>query len=199
MKVIVSVLLTSALMFGLLWQRTHGFQVFTYESNRQVSVAKANPHLSDWSLQLGEGPVVSLSHWANKTLLVDFIYTRCPTVCRALGSKYAQLQKELARQNRSDVHLLSISIDPEYDSAEKLLEYRTRHGGNSSNWSVARPVSAMVASQIIKETGLRVIPDDFGGFSHSESLHWIQGRRLTHIEDWRALNIPITQEVDHSP
>jgi protein SCO1/2 len=141
--------------------------------------------VSDWRLQDAQGDFVRLSDWRDDTLLVGFIYTRCPSVCVALGSRYQQLQRTLQANPSTDVHLLSISIDPARDTPAHLAEYRRRHAGQPASWTVARPTDAQVLDDMIRETGLRVIPDGRGGFSHSESLHWIRDGRLLRISDWR--------------
>ena len=181
----IGIVLAGGLVLALLWQRTAGFSAFTYETWRRVEVAREAAPVSDWRLQDAQGDFVHLSDWGDQTLLVGFIYTRCPSVCVALGTRYRQLQRTLQAGTSSGVHLLSISIDPDWDTPARLAEYRRRHGGLPGSWTVARPADAQVLGDLIKETGLRVIPDGSGGFAHSESLHWIRDGQLLRISDWR--------------
>ena len=181
----IGIVLAGGLVTALLWQRTAGFSAFTYETWRRVEVAREPAPVSDWRLQDAQGDLVRLSEWRDETLLVGFIYTSCPSVCVAIGSRYQQLQRTLQANPLTDVHLLSISIDPDRDTPEQLAEYRRRHAGLQSFWTVARPADAQVLGKMIRETGLRVIPDQLGGFSHSESLHWIRDGQLLRISDWR--------------
>jgi protein SCO1/2 len=181
----IGIVLAGCLMTALLWQRTAGFSAFTYETWRRVEVAREAAPVSDWQLQDAEGDFVRLSDWRDQTLLVGFIYTQCPSVCVALGSRYQQLQRTLQAGNSTDVHLLSVSIDPDQDTPARLAAYRRGQAGLPASWTVARPVDAQVLDEMIRETGLRVIPDGRGGFSHSESLHWIRDGRLLRISDWR--------------
>jgi len=180
----IGIVLAGCLVTALLWQRTAGFSAFTYETWRRVEVAREATPVSDWRLQDAQGDFVRLSDWGNQTLLVGFIFTRCPSVCVAIGSRYRQLQRTLQANPTTDVHLLSISIDPDHDTPARLAEYRRRHAGQRASWTVARPADAEVLDDIIRETGLRVIPDRFGGFSHSDSLHWIRDGQLLRISDW---------------
>ncbi|HEX7184229.1 MAG TPA: SCO family protein [Thermoanaerobaculia bacterium] len=53
-------------------------------------------------------------------VFLQFIFTTCPTVCPALSATFA------ATQGRADVRLVSISIDPEHDTPERLREYARR-------------------------------------------------------------------------
>lgn len=181
----IGMVLAGGLVTALLWQRTAGFSAFTYETWRRVEVAREAAPVSDWRLQDAQGDLVRLSDWRDETLLVAFIYTRCPSVCVAIGSRYQQLQRTLQANPSTDVHMLSISIDPEWDTPERLAAYRRRHAGLEASWTVARPADAQVLDDLIQETGLRVIADGLGGFSHSESLHWIRNGQLVRISDWR--------------
>lgn len=181
----IGIVLAGCLVTALLWQRTAGFSAFTYETWRRVQVAREAAPVSDWRLQDAQGDFVRLSDWREQTLLVGFIYTQCPSVCVALGTRYRQLERILQAGTSSDVHLLTISIDPDHDTPARLAAYRRRHAGQRSSWTVARPADPQVLDDLIRETGLRVIPDWRGGFSHSESLHWIRDGRLLRISDWR--------------
>ncbi|HEX6862854.1 MAG TPA: SCO family protein [Thermoanaerobaculia bacterium] len=59
---------------------------------------------------LGDGPV-----------LLQFIFTTCPTVCPILSSTFAGAQDRLP-----DVRMVSITIDPEHDTPGRLREYARR-------------------------------------------------------------------------
>jgi protein SCO1/2 len=63
---------------------------------------------------------------------VDFIYTRCPLpdVCPRLSANFARLQKRFA----SLLALLSITLDPEYDTPIVLTEYAQRWRADPSTW-----------------------------------------------------------------
>lgn|GEM_PF-1106442 len=67
--------------------------------------------------------------------LVAFIYTSCPDICPATSARMAAFQAELARAGLTDkVHLLSITVDPEYDTPERLTAYARIYGADTSSW-----------------------------------------------------------------
>ena len=51
---------------------------------------------------------------------------------------------------------------------------------------MARPVNHEVLDVMKMETGLRVIPDEFGGLAHSDAIHLIENGALTKIESWES-------------
>jgi protein SCO1/2 len=184
LRTLLSVTLALCLMAGLLWHSTAGLSAFTYETLRQTQAVRQQPPVSDWQLQDDQGNLVRLSDWDDQVLLVSFIFTRCTSVCGALGVRYRQLQRAMEAAGSSRVRLLSVSIDPAHDTPERLAEYRSRFGGERTSWTIARPSDERTLSTLISETGLRVIPDRTGGFAHSDSLHWIRNGHLVRISAW---------------
>ena len=63
---------------------------------------------------------------ADKPVLVDFIYGTCTTICPILSAGYSSLQRKLA-PSADKVLLVSISIDPEYDTPEVMTEYLAKY------------------------------------------------------------------------
>jgi protein SCO1 len=66
----------------------------------------------------------------NKKVLIDFIYTRCESVCPLQTAKMAQVQKLLGERIGRDIFIYSISLDPEHDTPERLKAYAEKfHAG----------------------------------------------------------------------
>lgn len=63
---------------------------------------------------------------ADKPVLVDFIYGTCTTICPILSAGYSSLQRKLAPDTEK-VQLISISIDPEYDTPEVMTDYLEKY------------------------------------------------------------------------
>lgn len=61
----------------------------------------------------------------NKPVIVTFVFTTCATICPILSGTFAELETRL-EQAGEDVRLVSISIDPEYDTPERLRDYAQR-------------------------------------------------------------------------
>ena len=55
-----------------------------------------------------------------KTVVVNFIFTTCTTICPPLGATFARVQKELGERAGRDVHFISVSVDPVTDTPERL-------------------------------------------------------------------------------
>lgn len=66
--------------------------------------------------------------------VANFIFTRCPTVCPAFTRKMARVQKETDGFGPK-LQLVSFSVDPAYDTPERLAAYAQKHGANAARWS----------------------------------------------------------------
>jgi cytochrome oxidase Cu insertion factor (SCO1/SenC/PrrC family) len=60
-----------------------------------------------------------------KPTLLQFIFTSCATVCPVMSATFGQVQEDIAAMT-GDFQMVSISIDPEYDTPRKLAEYAKR-------------------------------------------------------------------------
>jgi protein SCO1/2 len=120
-----------------------------------------------------------------RVLIVDFVYTRCQTVCLALGSVFQQLQREIQAQGLQDrVGLLSISFDPANDTAEALRAYRDRMQMSDAVWRVVTLQDADDRRALLDSFGIVVIPAPNGEFEHNAALHVVTpAGALIHIVD----------------
>ena len=66
----------------------------------------------------------------NQTVVINFIFTTCTTICPPLGATFARLQKELGDKVGRDVRFISISVDPVTDTPERLKAWGEKfHAG----------------------------------------------------------------------
>ena len=137
------------------------------------------------ALETQSGARIDVAGLRGKWLLVDFIYTRCPTYCAALGSEFAQLQDRLAGPlGKGAVELVSISFDPAHDTPPELTAYLQHARSRGAGWLAARPVDRDGLDQLKKSFGIIVIPDGMGGYTHNAAIHVVDPQgRLVEIVD----------------
>jgi protein SCO1/2 len=70
---------------------------------------------------------------AGRAWVANFIFTRCPTICPVFTRKMAGVQKQTA--NMRELGLVSFSVDPDYDTPERLTAYASQHGADPARWS----------------------------------------------------------------
>ena len=82
-----------------------------------VSVVRDDGKRVSLAAELDDGRPVAL----------NFIYTSCTTICPLSSQIFAQFQDRLG-EKRANVHLVSISIDPEQDTPARLRDYGRQFG-----------------------------------------------------------------------
>jgi len=90
------------------------------------------------SLEDQSGEISGLDRYRGKPVLVTMFYTSCPHVCPMLISTIQFTESELSEQELADLRVLTISIDPERDTPEKLRETMERHHVDANRWSMVR-------------------------------------------------------------
>ncbi|MGO4809489.1 SCO family protein [Cupriavidus sp. 2MCAB6] len=114
---------------------------------------------------------------SGQVYLVDFIYTRCATVCAALGPAFFRLQQDIQAQGLADrVGLLSISIDPAHDETRRLAAYGAQQRADPGIWRIGAPVAPAAQAALLRSLDVVVIPDGLGGYIHNAEIHLIDGR-----------------------
>jgi protein SCO1/2 len=180
---------------------THDFQVWTAEGARRLEVALApvpapntplhGPDMADTTLPLllTEGGGVTI---------VDFVYTRCQTICLALGSTFQQLQANIQEGQRTGpagtqgaggVKLLSISFDPAHDKPAVLAAYASRLKADPRIWRFATARDETALRPLLDQFQVVVIPDGMDGFEHNAALLVVDGKgRLVRIFDYAEMD-----------
>lgn len=64
---------------------------------------------------------------ADRIVVMDFVYTTCTTVCPVLSAILGQVQNRLGERLGTDVHMVSVSVDPGRDTPERLKAYSESH------------------------------------------------------------------------
>ena len=93
--------------------------------------------LPEFTLLDQEGRAVSGNRFRGRQIVLNFIFTRCPiaTMCPAATERMAALQQAAREAGAKDFELISISLDPEYDTPGVLKDYAQLRGLGTSNWS----------------------------------------------------------------
>jgi protein SCO1/2 len=104
----------------------------------------------------------------NKTVVINFIYTKCSDSCPLETAKLAHVQRMLGDRVGRDIFFYSISIDPERDTPEQLKEYAAKyHVG--PGW-VFLTGDEKDIEQVRKKLGQAAHPGENSLTGHSTSL-----------------------------
>jgi protein SCO1/2 len=85
--------------------------------------------------------------------VASFIFTRCATICPSITAKMTRIQAR-TRNLGSAFHLVSFSVDPEYDTPERLQAYARAHHASPRLWSFLTGPEEEVKAAVVD--GLKV-------------------------------------------
>jgi protein SCO1/2 len=112
-----------------------------------------------------DGRPASLEALRGRFVLVDFIYTSCPGPCPILTGVHVEVQRRLPPELRESLRLVSISLDPERDTPERLREYAKARGADLTSWSfLTGPPAAVDAA--LRAFGVGKSPGKDGEIDH---------------------------------
>jgi len=165
-------------------QATEGFKVVTSEQARRLAVERAPRTVPGVALVDQHGAPFSLSDYRGEPVLIEFIYTSCPTLCTVLGDDFRRIEDAVQpRHDREKLALLSISFDIDRDGPPQLELYGERFGAKAPGWRVAVPSRAGLTT-LLRAFGVVVLRDGFGGFIHNDALYVVdRAGRLVRIMD----------------
>lgn len=161
---LLACVLASAGVGAALAELTGGFTHWTFEERRREHARQGL--LAAPMLARADAPV-------HEVRILDFIFTRCPTVCRVLGTEYQQMQQAILQTPGSAVRLVSISFDVERDSEADLRAYARTYQAQSPVWTVTNSATPEDDRRLRRALGVVAIPDGMGGFVHNSALHLI--------------------------
>jgi protein SCO1/2 len=180
----------AVLLLGLaaLFQATDGGSAFTTETLRRSQVARAPAPVPDFAVVDAQGrvqPLHRLLAQGGRVWIVDFVYTRCQSLCRVGGSVMQRLQDEIAARGLAGrVGLLSISFDPLNDGPPALDDYARRQRMQPGLWQLVALRDEADRRRLLDAFGILVLPAPRGEFEHNAALHLVDAQaRLTRIVD----------------
>jgi protein SCO1/2 len=126
--------------------------IFAHESkdNQRLGKIAAAPN---FALTNQDGKRVALKDLRGKVLAITFIFAACVDTCPLLTAKMAGIQNRLGSDFGSKVFFVSITVDPERDTAAVLKRYAEAHKANLAGWAFLTGTPAEIRD-VAKRYGL---------------------------------------------
>jgi protein SCO1/2 len=137
---------------------------------REVEPLSIGDLLPDYRFtnQLGRG--VNLADLRGNALAITFIFTRCPfpTFCPLMTSNFKSVHDLLLRNPNvtTNWQLLEITIDPDFDTLERLKGYAGMYKADETHWSFLTG-TLMDVTALSEQFGLQFTREPGGGISHN--------------------------------
>ena len=152
--------------------------------------------IPDFRLVNQDGASVTFSDFKGKAVLLTFIYTRCPLpdFCPLLSSKFADLQQRLNKEFPGRFQLVSLTIDPRFDTPEVLKAYAERYQAEQSSWTFAT-ASQEEINRAAAALGLYI--EDAGGLINHDLRTALISPKGKLVQVWKS-NVWTPYEVQRS-
>ena len=111
--------------------------------------------------------VISDKDYLGKVYVVDFFFTRCPSICPVMTTNLVGVQKHF--KDADDFAIASFSITPEFDTPQVLRSYKGKYEIQDNNWNLMTGDHDDIYE--LANAGFNIfaaeMPDVPGGFEHS--------------------------------
>ena len=119
--------------------------------------------LPAFSLVAEDGTPFRKDDLLGRVWIADFVFTSCADACPRLQGKMRKLQDRLVPlEQGGNIGLLSISVDPERDTPEKLKQYGEIFGARAGLWRSLTGDQKEVERTVVKgfHTAMAKVPRD---------------------------------------
>lgn len=100
---------------------------------KECPVTDSTQHyIPDFTFINQEGKPIGRSQMEGKITVVDFFFTSCPSICPVMSKELSRVNDMFREEPRAQ--LMSISIDPEFDTPQVLKQYADEHEAIAGKW-----------------------------------------------------------------
>ena len=128
------------------------------------------------------GKQVSLDDLKGKVLVIDFFFTRCPSICPGMARSMKRLQESFVK-NPDIVQFISVSIDPERDSVPQLRKFADRYDINHDTWWLVTGDKKEIYDLALNELKASIADSNVDtAFIHTENFFLLDSNRI--VRGW---------------
>ncbi len=115
------------------------------------------------------GKEVKLSDFKGQPVLVTMGYASCQNACPRLAADLMAIERSLTDNEKKQVQIVFVSIDPEHDTPEKLAAFFKERNVDQSRWSGLRGTDESVLEFSVA-IGTRYRKLENNDFAHSNMI-----------------------------
>ena len=139
--------------------------------------ARARSYFTDTLLLSEEGrPVRFYSDLLDgRVVVISFLFTRCRATCPLLTHKLVQVKQALGERFGRDVHFISISVDPDFDTPKELQKFARRNQALGKGWTFLTGKKENLRAVLGKLGGQVELPDEHSTAfiaGNARTKHW---------------------------
>jgi len=140
--------------------------------------------LPAFSLIAEDGTRFGKEDLLGRVWITDFVFTSCSDACPRLQAKMKSIQDRLIPlEQGGNIGLLSISVDPERDTPQKLRQYALDFGARPGLWRSLTGDQQEVERTVVRgfHTAMAKVPPQ-GADPHVAAFEILHGERLVLVD-----------------
>ncbi len=128
----------------------------------------------DFRLVDQTGAPFGLDRLTGRVWIADVVFTRCPDVCPQMTERLVGVHHALG----DEADVVSLSVDPTYDTPERLAAFARAHGADSPRWHFLTGDSQQVQEAVRRGFGIALARDseDIASITHGVHVVLVDGR-----------------------
>ncbi len=157
-----------------------GALFFTARAGRELPVLAELPA---FSLLDEQGRSFRRDDLLGRVWIADFVFTACSDACPRLQQKMKRIQDRLVPlEQGGNIGLLSITVDPERDTPQKLRQYGQIFGAREGLWRYLTGPQQEVERTVVKGFHIAMAKMPVEADTHAEAFDIMHGERLVLVD-----------------
>jgi protein SCO1 len=133
--------------------------------------------LPEFTLVDARGAAFGSNDLRGRPYIASFFFTRCPSICPVLMARVGALQARFRQAGIDNVRLVSVTVDPEHDTPERLREAEPRYGVDPARWRLLTGDGDAISTLLVdgfKVPGVEKMGSD-GDLPHTAKVVLVDG------------------------
>ncbi len=128
---------------------------------------KEGDYIPNFSMINQDGQFLQIRELQGHAFVLNFIFTRCtvPSMCPASTTRMSELQSNAREAGLDELHFVTITFDPEFDSPGILRQYAKGYGIELDNFHLLTG-STQVVQDLLRQFGILTMEED-GTINHT--------------------------------
>jgi protein SCO1/2 len=164
---------------------TMGYSMWQASLRRDVEQLPVIRAVPRFSLVDQNGQTVTNADLRGNIWIADFIFTRCAGPCPLMTARMLEMQKALVKT--PEVKLVSVTVDPEYDTPEVLKAYAEANFADSERWKFLTGDKAVI-EKLVTEGFMQHLAEENGEPVHGTMFLVVDGNGM--VRSARMLEDP---------
>lgn len=162
-----------------------GYSMWQASLRRDVEQLPVIREVPEFSLTDQNGQTVTNADLRGKIWIADFIFTRCKGPCPLMTARMLEMQKALTKT--PEVKLVSVTVDPEFDTPEVLKAYAEANHADPERWKFLTGDKAVI-EKLVTEGFMQHLTEENGEPVHGTMFLIVDGNGM--VRSARMLEDP---------